>query len=86
MCIDDGRIDSAAPQPTAGFSTAMNACFARLFPYNTAYPKSWFVLQEIARDYHANWMTAVEMLNDDFYIGGESDCNIFTLRRNAGKP
>lgn len=30
-------------------------------------------------------MTAVEMLNDDVYIGGESDCNIFTLRRNAGK-
>lgn len=29
-------------------------------------------------------MTAVEMLNDDVYIGGESDCNIFTLRRNAG--
>lgn len=43
------------------------------------------VSQEIARDYHANWMTAVEMLNDDVYIGGESDCNIFTLRRNAGK-
>lgn len=44
-----------------------------------------FFPQEIARDYHANWMTAVEMLNDDVYIGGESDCNIFTLRRNAGK-
>lgn len=41
--------------------------------------------QEIARDYHANWMTAVDMLNDDVYIGGESDCNVFTLRRNAGK-
>lgn len=43
------------------------------------------MLQEIARDYHANWMTAVEMLNDDVYIGGEGDCNVFTLRRNAGK-
>lgn len=40
--------------------------------------------QEIARDYHANWMTATEMLSDDVYIGGEADCNIFTLRRNAG--
>lgn len=30
-------------------------------------------------------MTAVEMLNDDVYIGGEGDCNVFTLRRNAGK-
>ncbi|CAN0325980.1 unnamed protein product, partial [Laminaria digitata] len=40
-------------------------------------------IEEIARDYHANWMTAVEMLSDDVYIGGESDCNIFTLRRNA---
>lgn len=42
-------------------------------------------MQEIARDYNANWMTAVEMINDDVYIGGEGDCNIFTLRRNAGK-
>ncbi|CAN0580203.1 unnamed protein product, partial [Ectocarpus sp. 12 AP-2014] len=42
-------------------------------------------IEEVARDYHANWMTAVEMLNDDVYIGGEADCNIFTLRRNAGK-
>ena len=25
------------------------------------------------------------MLSDDVYIGGESDCNIFTLRRNAGE-
>ncbi|CAM9095121.1 unnamed protein product [Ectocarpus sp. 4 AP-2014] len=40
-------------------------------------------IEEVARDYHANWMTAVEMLNDDVYIGGEADCNIFTLRRNA---
>jgi len=30
-------------------------------------------------------MTAVDMLNDDVYIGGEGDCNVFTLRRNAGK-
>lgn len=42
-------------------------------------------IEEIARDYNANWMTAVEMMTDDVYIGGESDCNIFTLRRNAGE-
>lgn len=48
-------------------------------------PHSSTTLQEIARDYHANWMTAVEMLNDDAYIGGEGECNVFTLRRNAGK-
>ncbi|CAM9125233.1 unnamed protein product [Choristocarpus tenellus] len=42
-------------------------------------------IEEIARDYHANWMTAVEMIDDDVYIGAENDCNIFTVRRNAGK-
>lgn len=29
-------------------------------------------------------MTAVEMLSDDVYIGGEGDCNVFTLHRNSG--
>ncbi|CAN0434019.1 unnamed protein product, partial [Discosporangium mesarthrocarpum] len=41
-------------------------------------------IEELARDYHANWMTAVEMMDDDVYIGAEADRNIFTLRRNAG--
>jgi DNA damage-binding protein 1 len=39
-------------------------------------------LEEIARDFHTNWTTAVEMLNDDVYIGAENWHNLFCLRRN----
>ena len=40
-------------------------------------------LEEIARDFNANWTTAVEMLTDSLYLGAENWNNIFKLRRNA---
>jgi DNA damage-binding protein 1 len=40
-------------------------------------------LEEIARDFNANWTCAVEMLNDNVYLGAENWCNIFCLRRNT---
>ena len=40
-------------------------------------------LEEIARDYNANWMTAVDMLDDDVFIGSESSFNLFTVRKNG---
>lgn len=39
-------------------------------------------LEEIARDFNQNWMTAIEMLTDDVYLGAENFNNIFALRRN----
>jgi len=35
------------------------------------------------RDYNPNWMTAVEILDDDTYIGAENSFNLFTLRKNS---
>jgi len=40
-------------------------------------------LEEIARDFNANWTTAIEMLTDSLYLGAENWCNIFVLRRNT---
>lgn len=40
-------------------------------------------LEEIARDYNTNWITATEILDDETYIGAENGYNIFTLRRNV---
>ena len=40
-------------------------------------------LEEIARDFNANWTTAIEMLTDDIYLGAENWNNLFVLRRNA---
>ena len=37
---------------------------------------------ERARDYNANWMTAVEILEDDVYLGAENNFNLFTVKRN----
>jgi DNA damage-binding protein 1 len=41
-------------------------------------------LEEVARDYAPNWMTAVHALDDDIYLGAENSCNILALQRNSG--
>ncbi|MED6122642.1 DNA damage-binding protein 1a [Stylosanthes scabra] len=35
-------------------------------------------IEERARDYNANWMSAVEILDDDIYLGAENSFNLFT--------
>jgi len=40
-------------------------------------------IEEVARDYNNNWMTAVEIIDDDTYIGAENSYNLFTVHRNA---
>lgn len=40
-------------------------------------------LEEIARDFNANWTTAVEMLTENIYLGSENWNNLFVLRRNV---
>ena len=40
-------------------------------------------IEEIARDYNANWMTAVGILDDDTYIGAENHLNLFTVQKNS---
>ncbi|XP_020599967.1 DNA damage-binding protein 1 [Phalaenopsis equestris] len=40
-------------------------------------------IEERARDYNANWMTAVEILDDDVYLGAENNFNLFTVRKNS---
>lgn len=40
-------------------------------------------IEERARDYNANWMTAVEVLDDDTYVGAENSFNLFTVRKNS---
>eukprot|EP01018_Ginkgo_biloba_P003844 Gb_36569 [translate_table: standard] len=40
-------------------------------------------IEERARDYNANWMTAVEILDDDIYLGAENNFNLFTVRKNS---
>ncbi|XWS62379.1 hypothetical protein CRYUN_Cryun06bG0005900 [Craigia yunnanensis] len=40
-------------------------------------------IEERARDYNANWMLAVEILDDDIYLGAENNYNLFTVRKNS---
>jgi DNA damage-binding protein 1 len=40
-------------------------------------------LEEIARDFNANWTTAIEMLTDDIYLGAENWNHLYVLRRNT---
>jgi DNA damage-binding protein 1 len=38
---------------------------------------------QIAKDFTSNWITAVEMLNSQVYLGAENWNNLFCLRRNV---
>ena len=40
--------------------------------------------EEIARDHCPNWMTAVEILDDDTFLGAENNQNMFVCQRDAG--
>ncbi|CAH0392029.1 unnamed protein product [Bemisia tabaci] len=39
--------------------------------------------EEIARDYNPNWMTAVEILDDDTFLGAENANNIFICQKDS---
>lgn len=38
--------------------------------------------EEIARDFSPNWMTAIEILDDDTFLGAENAYNIFVCQRD----
>ena len=38
--------------------------------------------EEIANDHSANWMTAVEILDHDTFLGAENSFNIFVCQRD----
>ena len=38
--------------------------------------------EEIARDYEPNWMTAIEILDDDNFLGAENSCNLFVGQKD----
>jgi len=39
--------------------------------------------EEIARDFSPNWMTAVEIIDDDIFLGSENFYNLFSVKRNS---
>ncbi|GLE04253.1 hypothetical protein PINS_up013164 [Pythium insidiosum] len=41
-------------------------------------------IEEIAKDLNSNWMSAVGILDDDTYVGAETDFNLFVVQRNSG--
>jgi len=47
------------------------------------YSASTGELTELARDFNANWMTAISFLDDETYIGAENGLNLFVLRKNS---
>uniref|UniRef100_U5EVD6 DNA damage-binding protein 1 n=1 Tax=Corethrella appendiculata TaxID=1370023 RepID=U5EVD6_9DIPT len=39
--------------------------------------------EEISRDYEPNWMTAVEILDDDNFLGAENNSNLFVCQKDS---
>ncbi|GFX77483.1 DNA damage-binding protein 1 [Trichonephila clavipes] len=42
--------------------------------------------EEIARDHHPNWMTAIEILDDDTVLGAENSFNLFVCQKDSAAP
>ncbi|VDP04978.1 unnamed protein product [Soboliphyme baturini] len=40
-------------------------------------------LEQIAQDYQPNWMTAVEVIDDDTFLGAENSFNLFTSQKDS---
>eukprot|EP00794_Sanderia_malayensis_P018109 gene18109-19918_t len=40
-------------------------------------------IEEIAHDFSPNWMTAVELLDDDTFLGAENSFNLFTCQKDS---
>jgi DNA damage-binding protein 1 len=43
-------------------------------------------IEEIAKDYSPHWMTAVDMIDDDIFVGAENRSNMFTVRPEPTQP
>ena len=39
-------------------------------------------IEEVARDYDPNWMTSLEILSDDIFLGTENNFNFFSVMKN----
>ncbi|XP_049788661.1 DNA damage-binding protein 1 [Schistocerca nitens] len=39
--------------------------------------------EEMARDYNPNWMTAVEIIDDDTFLGAENSFNLFVCQKDS---
>lgn len=39
--------------------------------------------EEIARDYNPNWMTAIEILDDDVFLGAENSFNVIVCQKDS---
>lgn len=39
--------------------------------------------EEIARDYNPNWMTAIEILDDDIFLGADNSFNMFVCQKDS---
>ncbi|GKC15157.1 DNA damage-binding protein 1a [Tanacetum coccineum] len=50
---------------------------------NVGYLHEKGAIEERAHDYNANWMSAVEILDDDIYLGAKNNFNLFTVRKNS---
>ena len=44
------------------------------------------VIEELARDYNANFCTSIEMLTENIFLGSENFANLFVLRHNVDAP
>jgi len=42
----------------------------------------WILCLQMARDYNPNWMTAVEILDDDTFLGAENSFNLFVCQKD----
>lgn len=42
-----------------------------------------FRFEELARDYHLHWITAMHILKEEIYLGAENACNLYLAKRQS---
>lgn len=50
------------------------------------YKQMEMTLEEIARDFQPNWVSAIEILDDDHFLGAENYYNLFVCQKDSAAP
>ncbi|KAL0321393.1 UNVERIFIED_CONTAM: DNA damage-binding protein 1 [Sesamum radiatum] len=92
FAVEDGKLQLIAEKETKGAVYSLNAFNGKLLAAINQKIQLYKMMmalheegaiEERARDYNANWMSAVEILDDDIYLGAENNFNLFTVRKNS---
>eukprot|EP00306_Pavlova_sp_CCMP459_P011989 CAMPEP_0185189296 /NCGR_PEP_ID=MMETSP1140-20130426/5945_1 /TAXON_ID=298111 /ORGANISM="Pavlova sp., Strain CCMP459" /LENGTH=776 /DNA_ID=CAMNT_0027755847 /DNA_START=12 /DNA_END=2342 /DNA_ORIENTATION=- len=83
VCVHHGHILALYVETRGDFIVVgdlMKSVSLHLFKADTC------EIEDLARDYNSNWVTALDVVDDDTFIAAETGFNLYTVRKNIDAP